>query len=96
MNRDDIKLYFAYNEWANQRILDAAENATPTQLVQPNDLGWGSMLGGLVHILGAEWGWFKYLFGVESGSRPSLEDFPNIKVLRKRWAKENENIQTLP
>ncbi len=93
MNAEDMKLFFAYNEWANNRILDAAEKATPTQLLQPNDLGWGSLLGGLAHILGAEWGWFQFLFGVESGSRPTPKDFADIPMLRERWAIENENIR---
>ena len=93
MNREHIKLYYAYSEWANERILDAADKVTPEQLLQPNDLGWGSLLGGLVHILGAEWGWFNFLFGLESGARPRLEDFPTAQALRERWTRENETLR---
>ncbi len=93
MNREAIKLYYAYNEWANERILDAAEGVAPEQLLQSNDFGWGSLLGALAHILGAEWGWFNFLFGLESDARPRLEDFPTIEPLRERWKSENENLR---
>ena len=62
MKVEDIKLYYTYSVWANNRILDAAEKVPHEQLIQPNDLGWGDLRGTLVHILDAEYGWFDFLF----------------------------------
>ena len=90
MKVSDIKLYYAYNEWANQRILEAAEKVSPEQLAQPNELGWGSLIGGLVHVLNAEFGWFNFLFDRGGGERLKAEDVPDLAALRARWQQQDE------
>ncbi len=90
MKVDDIKLYYAYNEWADQRILDAAEIVTPAQLTRPNEFGWGDLRGALVHTLDAETGWFSFLFGGEGQGMLDPKDFADIATLRKRWGQQNE------
>ena len=89
MRVEDIKLYYAYNEWANNRILDAAEQVSAEQLVAPNALGWGDLRGMLTHTLDAEFGWFNFLF--ERGDKDWLRgaDFPDVAALRARWAVQN-------
>ena len=90
MRVEDIKLYYGYNEWANERILRAAERAAPEQLSAANELGWGSLRGMLTHTLDAETGWFNFLF--ERGERVWLkaEDFADVAALRTRWHERNE------
>jgi len=90
MKVEDIKLYYAYNEWANTRILDAAARTTFEQLTKPNEFGWGDLRGGLVHILDAEYGWFSFLFGREDEGILDPESFTNIAALRERWEQQNE------
>ena len=93
MKVEDIKLYYAYNEWANKRILDAAERVSPEQLTAENDLGWGTLRGALVHILDAEYGWFDFLFAADDAPDDIYpENFADIDALRKRWRRENENL----
>ena len=90
MKVDDIKLYYAYNEWANRRILDTAERATPEQLTAQNEFGWGSLRGALVHILDAEYGWFSFLFGTEDDGVIDPASFADIAALRARWDQQFE------
>ena len=90
MQAEDIKLYYAYNKWANKRILDAAENASAEQLTAANDLGWGSLLGGLAHTLDAEYGWFAFLFDGEDEGIIDPESFADIAALRERWERQSE------
>ncbi len=90
MKVEDIKLYYAYNEWANKRILDAAQRATFEQLTKPNAFGWGDLRGALVHILDAEYGWFSFLFGREDEGILDPESFSDIAALRARWERQNE------
>lgn len=90
MKVEDIKLYYEYNEWANTRILDAAEGVSPEQLIASNDLGWGSLLGALVHILDAEYGWFSFLFGREDEGVLDPKNFADIAALRERWARQKD------
>ena len=90
MNANAIKLYYAYNEWANERILTAAEKATHEQLLESNELGWKNLLGALAHTLDAEFGWFNYLFDRGRGQWIRAEDFDNVAALRARWRQQNE------
>lgn len=90
MKVEDIKLYYAYNEWANKRILDAAERPTIEQLTKPNDFGWGDLRGALVHILDAEYGWFSFLFDREDEGILDPESFTDIPALRERWERQSE------
>ncbi len=86
----DIKLYYGYNEWANKRILDAAETVPPEQLTAPNALGWGDLRGLLTHTLNAERGWFSFLFERGDGDWLKPEDFADVAALRARWRDQNE------
>ena len=88
----EIKLLYAYNEWANLRILDAAARVTPEQFVQPNDMGLANLRGALVHILDAEYGWFNFLFDRERGWVKE-EEFADVAGLRARWEQQNETTQ---
>ena len=92
MKVEDIKLLYAYNEWANQRILDRAAQVTPEQFVQPNEMGLASIRGALVHILDAEYGWFNFLFERERGWIKE-EEFADLAALRARWEQEDERTQ---
>ena len=89
MNLEAIKLYYAYNEWANERILNAAEQLTREQLLQPNELGWGDLRGALAHTLDAEFGWFNFLFDRGRGKWIKAEDFADLPALRARWQQQN-------
>ena len=88
MKVDDIKLYYDYNEWANMRILEAAERASLEQLTAPNEFGWGDLRGALVHILDAEYGWFAFLFGGADEGILQADDFADIASLRERWQRQ--------
>ena len=90
MKVEDIKLYYAYNEWANNRILDAAERASLEQLTAPNEYGWGDLRGALVHILDAEYGWFSFLFEGKDEGILDPKNFADIAALRQRWQQQNE------
>ena len=90
MKAEDIKLYYEYNEWANKRILDAAERVSLEQLTAPNEFGWGNLRGALVHIFDAEYGWFSFLFEREDEGVQDPENFADIAALRERWERQNE------
>lgn len=92
MHPEHIKLYYGYNRWANARILDAAEKLSPEQLNQANDLGWGSLLGGLKHILGAETGWFRFLFDLDSSAFSKRDEIQDIASLREYWQGANVSL----
>jgi uncharacterized damage-inducible protein DinB len=47
---DDIATLFAYNRWADRRILEVCRELTPEQLTAEPVAGWASVRSSLVHI----------------------------------------------
>ena len=90
MNRDEIKLLFQYNDWANDRILDTAEKLSPEQLAAENEFGWGSLRGALVHLMDAEYAWRVLLKDGEHVEWLQPQDFPDVAAIRARWDEERE------
>ena len=93
MNSDALKLMYEYNEWANDRILDAAEQLSPEQLKAPNELGWNSLFGALAHILDAEIYWRTFLAENVETDWVEEDDFVDLTALRERWEHENEGLR---
>lgn len=88
MNRSDIQLLFDYNDWANDRILERAERVTQEQLTAPNDLGWGSLRGALVHLMDAEWAWRILIKDREHAQELNPDSFPHLTAIRAHWEAE--------
>jgi uncharacterized damage-inducible protein DinB len=98
MTRDDIQLLFAYDRWANRRVLQAATALSSEEFTRELGGGFRSVRGTLVHILGGEWGWLT--FWKEASPGPAfLKDlwtrhdalfdpsgFPDIATVERKWA----------
>jgi uncharacterized damage-inducible protein DinB len=82
---------YAYNRWANHRILQATEHPSASKLLASAPVSHGSLRGTLVHILGTEWIW--RVRCQESLSPHSLlteERFPTFEGLQTRWREEED------
>jgi len=64
VQKSEIQLLFAYNDWANARLLKAAKEAGLLQYTAPAPLSHGSLRGTLVHVFAAEWVWRQVLVHV--------------------------------
>jgi uncharacterized damage-inducible protein DinB len=98
MNKDDIRLLYEYDRWANDRVLRAAAALSDEQFT--HDLGGSSrsVRDALVHIIGGEWGWLTYwkepnpsaAFAAELWDRHEVlfrsELFPDVATVRSRLA----------
>ena len=88
MDREAIRLLFDYNDWANGRILAAAEELSAAEYttVVPG-LSHGSVRATLVHALSAEDIWRQRCLEGVSPPRLLVEaDLPAFADLRARWA----------
>lgn len=95
MKKAEILTLFAYNEWANDRVLAAAAQVTPEELFAPAELSHGSLMGALVHILAAEVVWRQRIAAGDSPSRLLTEnDFATLEALGARWQEEREAMRT--
>lgn len=89
MNKSDIQLLYAYNTWANRKILAAAVGITPEQYLSPIGYSWGSLQAILVHILTAELVWRTRLQGGDATSAfLEARDFATPGALIERWSVE--------
>lgn len=80
---DDLKSLFAYNRWADLRVLNVCRTLTPEQYVQELAPGWNSVRATLVHIAGATYLWSRRFAG-ESGpltTEASVPAFADVERL---------------
>ena len=91
MFADAVRDLYAYNRWATELVLDAAEKLTPEQLLAPGTAGHGSVRDTLVHFMRAQKGWLSWWDGSLSANdaynlRWDPADYPDVAALRSLWA----------
>ena len=85
MNIRDVQHVFAYDEWANGRLVAAAADLTPEEYTRDLGASFGSVRGTLIHIM---WGEKRWLQRWVDGSRlpdPLPSDFPDCSSLQDGW-----------
>ncbi len=76
-----IRNLLAYTIWADRQILESLRALPLEDLERDTGTSFGSVLGTLAHILGAEQLWLSRLLGVPLRHLPSLEDYPSLELL---------------
>jgi uncharacterized damage-inducible protein DinB len=80
-----IRGLLAYTIWADRQVLQALDEVPAEDLTRDTGTSFGSVLGTMAHILGAEQVWLSRFLGVSLQSLPSTEDFPDLASLRSSW-----------
>ena len=86
MKPAEMRDLFAFNAWANHRVLTAAEALTAAQFTQPLGSSFSSVRDTLAHICGVEWVWLERMEGRSPSSIPEAKEYPDVATLRSRWA----------
>src|SRR5438105_9328254 len=87
-----FRTLFAYNRWANARILDrAVEVSEADYFAQRAGLSYGNVHGTLLHVIGSDWLWLQRWRGIGAGRVPESER-PTLASLLELRA-ENEAAQ---
>jgi uncharacterized damage-inducible protein DinB len=86
MRAEEIRELFAFNAWANHRVLGAVEALSVEQFTKPMGSSFSSVRDTLVHIYGAEWIWLERLHGNSPVGFPEAKDFSDLGSLRAKWA----------
>lgn len=94
MNKQDILIFYQYNQWANAKILNAATPVTQEEYLATASFPHGGLRGTLVHALFAEWIWRNRWEGTSPTKRLKPEEFPNFESLRTRWAEEEKALMS--
>jgi uncharacterized damage-inducible protein DinB len=77
MNDDFVSL-FAYNRWADRRVLDACRKLTAEQYVAEPVPGWSSVRSTIVHIAVVTDGWLSGLEGESDQDVLKESDLPTV------------------
>jgi uncharacterized damage-inducible protein DinB len=86
MKPEEMRELFAFNAWANHRILGAVETLTAEQFTREMGSSFSSVRDTLVHVWAVEWVWLERLYGRSPAAFPKAKDFPDVATLRPRWA----------
>ena len=86
----EVRHLFTYTEWANARVLNAAETLPPEELLRDVHISHRSILGTLLHMAGADWIWLERWHGhspvgdaVWAGWTP--EEARSLQHVREKW-----------
>jgi len=106
MTKDDFRLLYEYDRWANNRVLQAATALSAEQFTRDLGGAFCSVRDTLVHIIGGEWIWLAY-WRASSRSSAFVTDlrtrrdamfnpraFPNVTAVQLKWADvEKEQVE---
>jgi uncharacterized damage-inducible protein DinB len=93
--QDDLFALYAYNRWANDRVIEAVRKLSPEQYVREPVPGWSSVRATFVHLADATRIWSRRLQGEPVTARateaevPTLDDagrlFAESQAAFERW-----------
>jgi uncharacterized damage-inducible protein DinB len=76
--KDDFVSLYAYNRWADRRVLDACRKLTPVQYATEPVPGWSSVRSSLVHIAVVTDGWLRGVAGESFQTFPTEAELPTV------------------
>ena len=95
MNDDFVSLY-AYNRWADRRVLDACRKLTPEQYAAEPVPGWSSVRSSLVHIAVVTNNWLRRVAGEEVlTALPPETDFPALADVERLLDRADRTWESL-
>jgi uncharacterized damage-inducible protein DinB len=81
----EVQQLFAYNRWANDRILSAASALSAEQFSRDLASSFPSVAATLAHILAAEWIWLARWNGASPDGLPDVWSNDTHSQLVQRW-----------
>jgi uncharacterized damage-inducible protein DinB len=101
VNVEDIRSLFAFNHWANRRLLSAARPISPEDFLRDLRSSHGSVRGTLIHIIGGQWVWLRLWQGEPSKQIVARCDalwdpkrFPDVAALEAAHASLEHDQKT--
>lgn len=77
-----VRGLLGYTIWADRTVLQALRACRPEDLTRETGGSFGSVLGTMAHILGAEQLWLSRYLGAPLQSLPGIEQYPTIESLQ--------------
>ncbi len=96
---DALPSLYAYNRWANDRVLDACRKLTPEQYAAEPVPGWASVLSTIYHIAIVTDGWLRGLSADADESMPTEPEIATVddaaKLLERAYGRFDELMKTM-
>lgn len=93
MDTQDVRTLFAFNGWANRRILGTASRLTPAEFTRDLGASFGSIRGTLVHIMWGERRWLRFWLDGSIIPDSTLDDFPDVATLAESWSSLERDVK---
>jgi uncharacterized damage-inducible protein DinB len=77
-----LRRFFAYNEWANARVFDAAGRVSRDQFTKDLGSSFPSIRDTLAHLAGVEWVWLRRWKGESPSATPGWMAASDVDTLR--------------
>lgn len=92
MTPEEVRLLFDYNDWGNQRSIDAAAQLSAEEFTKPLRSSFSSLRDTLVHICGAEWVWLERCQGRSPATIPDISKVQSVTALRLHWKPQGDRL----
>ncbi len=76
---------YEYGVWANRRLIERAAMLTEYQLRYPFTRGAQPILHTFVHLVSAEWRWYRSWLAAPLTDRLTVEDLPTLAAVEEKW-----------
>lgn len=86
MTLDDVLQFFAYNKWANDRMLESLQPLTTEQFTRALGMSFPSVSATAAHIAGGEWVWLSRWQGTSPSAMPEWAKASSLQDLTARFA----------
>jgi uncharacterized damage-inducible protein DinB len=93
--QDDLASLYAYNRWANDRVVQAARGLTAEQYAREPVPGWSSVRATLVHLADATVIWSRRLQDEPVAARATEADYPTLDHAASLLARGQEAFERL-
>ncbi len=85
VNTEDIRTLYAFNRWANARLLSDTSPLTHVDFIRDLRTSHVSLQGTLVHILWAEWLWVRRWRGQSPKQVFAPAEFSDVAAIKTEW-----------
>ena len=86
MDAQSARTLFAYNHWANRRLLKAAERLSARELDRDLRGSFRSIRGTFRHLLWGERSWLRMWRERTFGPKLSSKELPDLPAIAKAWS----------
>jgi uncharacterized damage-inducible protein DinB len=85
MTLQSVRTWFAYNRWANRRLLAASGELSAEERGRNLNGSFGSLHGTLRHLLWGERSWLRFWKGDDFGPDLGPDDLPDLPSIEAEW-----------